>query len=609
MHHPDPIRAVLALCLAVLLVPAGPSATSAIGPPAGAAVEVDPGPGLLLGAHVDQGSAGGAAEAVDAFEDQLDRRLDLVRWYARWDDVQPPAPVTASVARGRTPLLSVWPMRRDGTRVSWATVASGALDEQIRTQAAGIAALGVPVYLTFHHEPDVAQGWGTPAEFRAAWRHYVAVFRAAGVTTVRWTWVMTPGSFGSAPSTAGAGAFYPGDDVVDRVGLDAYNWYGCAPGKPPAWRALSTVAGPFRSWAAARGKIPLLAEFGSVPDPADPGRRPAWLREAVEWLAAWPELEGASVFEGVGTCDWRIAGDPDAVAAFGQAVRQSSVRSVPSAWARPAPVAGPAPLAVGLDLSRSTGSGSPPGAGIASWRVDWGDGSAVGTGTGQPGTLRHSYPAGDWQLTVTVTDTAGRTAVDRRRVVSSATATVTGAETVSGTTASLRAWVDPHGLPGTLTLAWGPEGAAPVGRVQFAVAATSYAQAFAQDVSGLTPGTRYTWTATVSTAAGDSVLTRVLDTPGPPVVRPVAAIGVGRTVATVPLRVHPHALETRVWVEWGPAFQNRSPVQTFAAATWERASTQELTGLAPGTGHTFRVVASNALGTAIGPTQSVRTLP
>ncbi|MEV7973840.1 PKD domain-containing protein [Cellulomonas sp. NPDC089187] len=612
-------RAVAVLALLPLLSSPAPvgSAEPVVGGPS--AVAADPqavadGPGFRLGAHVDQGAATNAAEAVTGLEDQLGRRLDLVRWYSRWDDAQPSPSVVAAVARGRSPLLSIWPLRRDGTVVSWATIASGAVDDRIRAQAAGIAELDTTVWLTLHHEPDIAQGWGSPAEYRAAWRHYVGVFRAAGVE-VRWTWVLTPGSFGSAQTTAGADAFYPGDDVVDRVGLDAYNWYGCAPDKPPNWRSLATVAGPFRQWASARSKIPLLAEFGSAPDPADPTRRPTWLREAVDWLAAWPELEAAALFEGVGTCDWRITGgDAASVAAFSAAVRQAAVRAVPSAWLRPSTTIGAAPLSVAVDGAGSTGSGSVPGSGIASWRLDWGDGSTPETGTGQPGTLRHVYPAGDWTAVLTVTDAAGRTATDSRRVVASALTALSGSETVGGApgaspSVTLRAWADPHGLPGTLVLRWGPEGGPLLGQVQWTLAATQYAQAFTHTVTGLTPGTRYVWTASASTAAGAATLTRTVATPGPPAIRALAATGVGRTTATIPLRVHPQGLETRVWVEWGAGFAYRSPVQTLAPASWERASTQVLDGLLPGTLYPFRVVASNALGTVTGPAQSLRTLP
>ena len=587
-----------------------PSATPATGTPAPApspAPSPADAPGLRLGAHVDRGAAPDAAAAVAGFEEALGRRLDVHRWYSRWDDAQPAGPVAGSVGRGRTPMLSIWPRRLDGSVVPWSAIASGQVDADIRRQAAGVAALGVPVYLTLHHEADIAQGWGTPAEFRAAWRHYVQVFRDAGVRDVRWTWVVTPGSFGSAPSTAGADAFYPGDDVVDRVGLDAYNWFGCAPGKPAAWRSLAEVAGPFRRWAEVRGKPAVLAEFGTAADPADPGRRAAWLTEAVEWLGAWPGLDVASSFEGTGTCPWSLAGSAAALTAYAGAVARPAANAAPTADLRASATVGPAPLAVTFDLSRSTGAASATGAGVARWTLDLGDGTTR-SGTGQPGAVTHTYAAGARTARLTVTDAGGRTATDARDLVVAPPPAVTGAERdVTGTSARVRAWVDPEGLAGTVRITWAPEGGAEAGRVERALAATTAAQEVAHDLTGLRPGTRYTWTATATTAAGTAVLSRTFDTPGAPTVRALAATGVTRTGATAQLRVHPHGLDTTVRVEWGAGWTARTADVPFPAATWERAGTVALTGLAPGTTYRYRVVATNAAGTTVGPEQVLTT--
>ncbi|GIG37008.1 PKD domain-containing protein [Cellulomonas pakistanensis] len=564
-------------------------------------------PGFRLGAHVDRGSARDAAAAVAGFEEALGRRLDVHRWYSRWDDAQPAGPVVDSVARGRTPMLSIWPKRLDGSVVPWSVIASGAVDADIRRQAAGVAALGVPVYLTLHHEADIAEGWGTAAEFRAAWRRYVQVFREAGVRDVRWTWVVTPGSFGSAPSTAGADAFYPGDDVVDRVGLDAYNWYGCAPGKPAAWRSLAEVATPFRRWAEARGKQAVLAEFGTSADPADPARRAAWLTEAVDWLGAWPGLDVASSFEGTGTCPWALAGSATARSAYAAAVAGPAANAAPTADLRASATVGPAPLAVTFDLSRSTGGASAAGTGVVRWTLDLGDGTTR-TGTGHPGAVAHTYAAGARTARLTVTDAAGRTATDSRALVVAPRPAVTGAERdVTGTSARVRAWVDPEGLAGTVRIAWAPEGGTESGRVERALAASTVAQEVGHDLTGLRPGTRYTWTATATTAAGTTVLTRTFDTPGPPTVRALAATGVTRTGATAQLRVHPRGLDTTVRVEWGTGWSARTADVAFPAATWERAGTVALSGLAPGTSYRYRVVATNAAGTTVGPEQVLTT--
>jgi hypothetical protein len=564
-------------------------------------------PGFRLGAHVDRGSAPDTAAAVAGFEDAIGRRLDVHRWYSRWDDAQPAAPLVASVARGRTPLLSIWPRRLDGTVVPWQSIAEGRSDDQIRAQAAGVAALGVPVYLALHHEADIADGWGTPAQFRAAWRHYVAVFRDAGVTNVRWTWVMTPGSFGSAPSTAGADAFYPGDDVVDRVGLDAYNWYGCAPGKPGAWRSLAEVTGPFRRWAQDSGRTPLLAEFGTAADPADPQRRAAWLTEAVAYLGQWPGLDVASSFEGTGTCPWALAGSTSARAAYSAAVASPGANARPTAALRPSGLVGAAPYAVTFDLARSTGGASATGDGVARWTLDLGDGGTR-TGTGAPGAVARTYAAGTFTVRLTVTDAAGRTATDSRTLTVAPAPVVTAAEQgVTATAAGLRAWIDPEGLAATVRLSWSVDGGTETGHVDRAVPASTSAQAVAHDVTALAPGTRYRWTVTATTAAGTTTVSRTFDTPGPPTVRPVAATAVGRTSATAQLRVHPHLLATSVRVELESG--SRSADVAFAAASWERSGTVALTGLTPGTTYRYRVVATNAAGTTPGPEQTLTTAP
>jgi hypothetical protein len=75
------------------------------------------------------------------------------------------------------------------------------------------------------------------------------------------------------------------------------------------------------------------------------------------------------------------------------------------------PSSGTAPLAVTADGS---GSSDPEGGRIASYRFDFGDGTVVGP---QPGaTAAHTYAAGNWTVTLTVTDSLGATGTAPRAV-------------------------------------------------------------------------------------------------------------------------------------------------------------------------------------------------
>lgn len=597
--------AVAAVLVGTLLAGAAPAVAD--GPDPAVTLRADAG-AVLLGAHVTTGSQPDAESAITAFEGTLDRRLDVERWYSRWDDVQPVTPVVQAVARGRTPLLSIWPKKKDDTIVTWAAIARGDADAQIRAQATGIASLKVPVYVAFHQEMDTSRSWGTPAEFQAAWRHYVEVSRAAGATNALWTFVTTTGSYGMV-STAGADAYYPGDDVVDRVGLNAYNWNACSVNKITDWRSLDTITSAFRAWAKARGKTPLLAEFGTVEDAADPGRKATWLTDAFALFRSWPELEAAVYYQGTGTCPWSVTSSAPATTAFAKAASDPTAHARPSAWLIPSTKVGAAPLPVTFDMGRSTGASSVNRSGIVRWELDPGDGSAVLTGTGQPGKVTHTYRAGTFTPRLTVTDAGGATAVDSRPVRAAGAPSVTAGERdVTSASATLQTWVGPQGLAASVRIAWAAEAGKPgSGAVDLAVGAQTSTQKLTQAVTGLAPGTQYTWTVTATSAAGSTVLTRTFGTPGPPTVRTAPAVEITRTAATAKLRVHPHLLDTTSWVEWGPGLAQRSVDVPMAAASYERGSTIRLTGLTARTTYSYRVVARNALGTTYGPVQTLTT--
>jgi hypothetical protein len=298
-------------------------------------------------------------------------------------------------------------------------------------------------------EPDMATGYGSPAEYRAAWRHYVEVFRQQGVTNAAWTWVMTPTGFTETANTP-AGDFYPGDDVVDSLALDPYNWYGCAPAVPTAWQSMAQAAGPFRTWAQPHGKPLMLAEWGSVEDPADPGRRADWYRETLAMSTSWPELKAVSAFDATGNCPWRVDSTPAALQGFVDAGDTAAAHGRASALLTPSTTVGGVPLTVTFDASRSTGSGSRTATGVTSWTLDLGDGASA-YGQGQPPTTTtHTYAAGSFTARLVVTDATGDTASDTRTVTAAAAPVVTGSERdVTTTSMDLYAWANPSGLPGT----------------------------------------------------------------------------------------------------------------------------------------------------------------
>ncbi|GAB2682766.1 hypothetical protein GCM10027194_14700 [Thalassiella azotivora] len=577
---------------------AGSAAVDALAPPAG----------RLFGAFVDPAgsptnpSDGDSQAAVDAFERRIGRSLDLRRVFLRWDDPVDSTTVRTDVARGRTPVLSVRPQRRDGSLITWSQVASGAVDADIAVQAQAVRTLGAPVFLSFHHEPDMETRFGSPAEYVAAWRHYVSRMRAAGVTNAAYTWIMTPSSFGSQYVGAGAQAYWPGGDVVDWAALDAYNWLGCAPGKPTAWRPLATVVSPFRTFGAAKGKPLMLAEWGSVDDPSDPGRKAAWLREGMAALDAMPEIKAVSYFDTHGTCPWWTDSSPQTLEAFREVAGAASAHGRTTASLLPDTTGGPGPLTVTFDASASAATGHAAGQGIARWRVDFGDGSAAAEGTGSPpSALPHTFAGGTWTVTLHVTDVLGGTAARTRVIAAAKPPTVTGDGVGTGdTTARISAWVNTQGQEGTVTFHWGTTTDYGSSHTVDA-AALGWSQTLRTDLTGLQPGTRYHWKVVARTDAGTTRLTgRHLDTTGPPTVLLDAPTQVTTASATLNARVHPHSLDSTVRFRLVPAGGGTtvsSDTLTVKAHTGFRWLSVPVSGLVAGTTYEVQAVGTNASGT------------
>ena len=560
-----------------------------------------PAEGLLFGAHVDAVGNQDNARAVDSFEDRLGRKLDAHRVFARWDDPLSSGVVAADITRGRIPILSIRPQRLDGSTLSWGSLAAGSHDADIRSQADAIGALAAPVILTLHHEPDQADH-GTAAEFVAAWRHYVSVFRARGVTNVAWNWIMTPSSFRTPPIGPGANALYPGDDVVDWISLDPYNWFACTTGMPPAWRPLRQMVAPFAAWAEPHGKPLMLGEWASAEDPARATRKAEWFAEAAVTLREFTRIKAVSYYEGVGKCPWWNASSHPARRAFLELASSALAHGQAAALLTPSVQLGPEPLTVTFDTSGSTGAGHSTGTGVTRWHLDFGDGSASIGGRGRaPRGLEHTYGAGTFLAQLTVSDASGRSNTDGRYVNVAGRPIITASETeLASTSATLNTWVDPQGLAAQVTVEWRQGPTYSESRDFWLPAGGSGLLEVA--ATGLDPATLITWRVRASSAAGTTVLPeRVFSTTGPPEATTEAASVVTPTSATLHATLEPHSLPTVYFFEWGPSKPYAHRTSRVAApdgtAPWVSG---DLTRLTPETVYRYRVVAQNSAGTVYG---------
>jgi hypothetical protein len=310
------VLAVVAGCTRSIEPPETP--TTHWSPPA-AAPGLPPVPtsGAYLGLWHKGSPLQGAAEQQAGFRsvEALARRPMAIAH--AFYDVDRPFPTAAdrdAVATGHLLLLS-WNGR------DTAGVAAGRYDALIRERARGLRALGAPVLLRWLWEmdgPGRAERAGKPASYVAAWRHLRQLFREEGADRVAWVWC--PNAVGFAEGRVDP--WYPGDDAVDWVCADGYNFGTDA----LPWTSFRDLFRPFVRWGVAHRKPLLIGEVGSVE--GSPGRKAAWLGDVARALREdLPEIGGVVWFdEWRDGWDWRLRSSPSSAAAFAQLAQDPAFR-------------------------------------------------------------------------------------------------------------------------------------------------------------------------------------------------------------------------------------------------------------------------------------------
>ncbi|WP_051468091.1 glycoside hydrolase family 26 protein [Actinomadura oligospora] len=227
----------------------------------------------------ESSSSPASLTAVEGFERQLGRKLDIAQSYHGWKSDFPDDSDKAVLASDRYLMLS-W------SAGDTKQILEGKFDDMVRQRARALKATRKPVFLRWQRDMDrVASGKiHTPVDYVAAWKHLRLIFHQEKVDNVAWVWCPSARAFPDA-----ADDYYPGDGEVDWV---------CANVFPTAdydYRDLSEVARRFLEWAQDHPRPVMIGEFGV---PASYGsRRAEWLRNASKYLQEHPQVKAVGYFD------------------------------------------------------------------------------------------------------------------------------------------------------------------------------------------------------------------------------------------------------------------------------------------------------------------------
>jgi len=184
--------------------------------------------------------------AIDDFETLVGVHQVRIGWFESLDKPFPLQSIEAVQARGSIPYIILEPFdaylgdsaRSGPSRLD--DILAGSYDTRLNEWAQAAATNGGPIEITFGHEMNGDWfTWGyvnghngnTPQDFIDAFRYVVDVFRDAGADNVSWVWTI------NASWTDDFSVAFPGEDYVDRMGMNGFNWGDFPKGTHQPWEA------------------------------------------------------------------------------------------------------------------------------------------------------------------------------------------------------------------------------------------------------------------------------------------------------------------------------------------------------------------------------------
>ena len=248
---------------------------------------------------------------VGDLESALGRKIPHIVTFQDWSAPFPDLDAREARARGKTLQITWEPWHfADPSAIQLSDIIAGKHDKYIDGWASGARGFGGELWLRWGHEMNgnwypwsIGNNGGDAQIWVKAYRHIHDRFRKMGASNVRWVWCFNAQSVPDVSWNQAARA-YPGDDYVDAVAVDGYN-FGTTTAHS-RWQSFDEVfARPValanRNWPA---KPLWIGETGCSTAGGD---KVAWLRQMDAALRGpLNRVESVTWFEAAKEADWRV---------------------------------------------------------------------------------------------------------------------------------------------------------------------------------------------------------------------------------------------------------------------------------------------------------------
>lgn len=269
------------------------------------------------------------------FEGVIGKKMAIANIYSQWSYLSNPKLIDSlnkMASYGWTPIISSNPSFFEecpkGEYSLYKTIAMGDCDEFLKDIAVNLRSYDKKILFRFAWEMNLpSMYWSVdfvnsePDDFVEAWRHFYTILEQYKANNVQWVLSFNTSSSQTIPYLK----LFPGDNYIDWVAIDGYNW-----GNTQDWGGWTSFEGVFRNsyneLTALTAKPVMLSEVNSSPTEAG-GDKAEWIRDMldVQLPKHFTQVEAVIFFnenkeEGEGV-DWRLESSQEVTAVVNHSLK------------------------------------------------------------------------------------------------------------------------------------------------------------------------------------------------------------------------------------------------------------------------------------------------
>lgn len=247
-------------------------------------------------------------EKIAEFRKAYGKKPYFVLIFFDWESFPEKAVLNNIFSSGCVPVITLEPWYANSeTGIKYDSLLKGGYDEYLDEFAKKISGFNKPVYLRFAHEMN--GDWYPWSGSKIGPRKYIDIYRYVkdffdkkGLNNVKWIFSINWESVPSARSNYFMN-YYPGDDYVDYIGLDGYNWGNTKPWS--RWMSFKEIfEKSYNEITRSLDKPVIITEFGCADKGGD---KSGWIREAMGDIKKLPNIKGFILFNVNKEANWKFS--------------------------------------------------------------------------------------------------------------------------------------------------------------------------------------------------------------------------------------------------------------------------------------------------------------